>query len=109
MDDPGRLIEGARPLARFVYGSEDKWRTMHAHGVKAELGLFVLGYRLCGFENVIRRRLAAKVEAASTAPKRRREPAPASVSQPAPSVSLGIDPLAAIEHTPDVSVTPPLE
>ena len=39
----GRLILGARPLARHVFGDEAPWRTLHNDEVRSVLGLFMLG------------------------------------------------------------------
>jgi hypothetical protein len=60
----GRLVLGARPLAEFVFQDESKWRSILAPGMRADLGLFMLGNRIAGYEGVIEQRLADKVNAA---------------------------------------------
>jgi hypothetical protein len=76
----GRLVVGARPLARLVYQDESKWRAMYATALRQDLGLFILGNRLSGYEGVIEERLAAKVDAALTEPPRQRAAAEAAAS-----------------------------
>jgi hypothetical protein len=76
----GRLIVGARPLARFVFQDEEKWRSMYTPAIRQDLGLIMLGNRLAGYEVVIEERLAAKVDAALTESPRQRAAASAAAS-----------------------------
>jgi hypothetical protein len=62
----GRLILGARPLARHVFGDDAQWRTLHNGEVRSVLGLFMLGPRLAGYENIIDERLDGLVAKSST-------------------------------------------
>jgi hypothetical protein len=76
----GRLIVGARPLARIVYQDEGKWRSMYSTAIRQDLGLFMLGNRLAGYEGVIEERLTAKVDAALTEARPQRAAAEAAAS-----------------------------
>jgi hypothetical protein len=64
IEQRGRLVLGARPLAEFVFQGESKWRSILAPGMRADLGLFMLGNRLAGYQGIIEQRLADKVNAA---------------------------------------------
>jgi hypothetical protein len=68
-DDLGELIVGAKPLAAAIYKNARKWRSVLSPTLRADLGLFLMGNRLCGYSNVIQRRIAAKLEAATPKPK----------------------------------------
>jgi hypothetical protein len=78
--DRGRLIVGARPLALKVYQDEEKGRSMYSPAIRRDLGLFMLGNRLAGYEGIIEDRLAAKIDAALTEPPRREREAAATAS-----------------------------
>jgi hypothetical protein len=60
----GRLVLGAKGLAREAYDDEGRWRSMYHPKVMREFGLFYLAGRLAGYSGVIRERLNAKVAAA---------------------------------------------
>jgi hypothetical protein len=62
------LVLGARPLAEFVFQDESKWRSILAPGMRADLGLFMLGNRIAGYEGIIEQRLTDKVNAALSEP-----------------------------------------
>ena len=64
----GRMIVGSRPLAALVYGDESRWHSLYGSSLRRELGLFLIGHRITGYEGVIEARLAAKVTAASEEP-----------------------------------------
>jgi hypothetical protein len=71
IEQRGRLVLGARQLAGFVFQDESKWRSILASGMRADLGLFMLGNRIAGYEGIIEQRLADKVNAASSKPPSR--------------------------------------
>jgi hypothetical protein len=60
----GKLLLGAKPIARHAFKDEEKWRSLYNEQMQRELGLFMLGSRLAGYSGVIDARLDAKVAAA---------------------------------------------
>ena len=58
----GRMLIGAKPIARKVFEDESKWRSLHSESMRRALGLFMLGGRLAGYENIIDERLNALIE-----------------------------------------------
>jgi hypothetical protein len=67
-EDLGNLIVGAKPLAVAIFNDASKHRSVvYSPALRRDLGLFLMGGRLCGYEGVIRRRIAAKLAAASSA------------------------------------------
>jgi hypothetical protein len=71
----GKLLLGARPIARHAFKDEDRWRSLYNEDMQRELGLFMLGNRLAGYTGVIDARLNAKI--AEAAPRRPRTTAAA--------------------------------
>jgi hypothetical protein len=65
--DRGKLLLGARVIARHAFQDEDRWRSLYNSEMQRELGLFTLGNRIAGFSKVIDERLAAKIAAATAA------------------------------------------
>ena len=63
--DRGKLLLGARVIARHAFQDEDRWRSLYNSEMQRELGLFMLGNRVAGFSNVIDERLEAKIAAAA--------------------------------------------
>jgi hypothetical protein len=67
----GRLLLGARKLARHVLGDEHQERAMY--GLSAELPIFIFGGRLAGYEGELDAAMAAKQAGGKeTAAQRRR-------------------------------------
>jgi hypothetical protein len=64
MTDKGRLLLGAKPLARYVFDDENEWRSLNSEAMRKTLGLFRLAGRVAGYTGVIDARLNAKVAAA---------------------------------------------
>jgi hypothetical protein len=60
----GRLLLGAKPIARHAFKDESKWRSIYRAQMQRELGLFMLGNRLAGYTGIIDARLNAKIVAA---------------------------------------------
>jgi hypothetical protein len=60
----GRLLLGAKPIARHAFKDESKWRSIYRAQMQRELGLFMLGNRLAGYTVIIDARLNAKIVAA---------------------------------------------
>ena len=56
------LLVGAKSIALFVFGDEEKARTVYH--LKNELGLFPFGGQLAGLKSKLRDRIAAKADAA---------------------------------------------
>ena len=73
----GRLILGAKPLAVKIFNDEARWRSLYTPSMQRVLGIFRLGNRLAGYEEVIAARLDALVEGSvgeePNAPQGRRE------------------------------------
>jgi hypothetical protein len=51
------ILIGARALAQFIYGSEQRWRSVYPR--KNDLGLFRWRGTICGRRSTIKARLAA--------------------------------------------------
>jgi hypothetical protein len=67
----GKLLLGARKLARHVLGDENQERVMY--GLSAELPIFILGGRLAAYERDLDAAMAAKQAGGKeTAAQRRR-------------------------------------
>jgi len=67
----GKLLLGARKLARHVLGDEHQERVMY--GLSAELPIFILGGRLAAYERDLDAAMAAKQAGGKeTAAQRRR-------------------------------------
>jgi hypothetical protein len=67
----GRLLLGARELARHVLGDEDKHRLIY--GLAPELPVFMFGGRIAGYERELDAAMAAKQAGGKeTATQRRR-------------------------------------
>jgi hypothetical protein len=84
-ENHGRLISGARPLARLILDDENKFRSMYTASLRREFGLFTMAGRICGYEHLIQSRLAEKLEAARQgqfAPARRARLSTAATPQP---------------------------
>jgi hypothetical protein len=52
------ILFGARALAGYIFGDEDKSKSVYA--LKEELGLFRMGGRICGRPETIDQRIAAR-------------------------------------------------
>ena len=65
----GQLLRGARALAGYIFGSEDRFRSVY--GLAGELPLFLMGGRLCGYTGSIERAIAEKEGDATTNSARR--------------------------------------
>jgi hypothetical protein len=63
----GKLLLGARPIARHAFKDEKRWRSVYNDALQRELGLFMLGRRIAGYTGIIDSRLNAKVIAALAA------------------------------------------
>jgi hypothetical protein len=63
-ENRGKLLLGAKPIARHAFKDEARWRSVYNEQIQRELGLFMLGNRLAGYTGVIDARLKAKVAAA---------------------------------------------
>ena len=63
----GKLLLGAKPIARHAFKDEKKWRSLYNEEMQRELGLFTLGRRVAGYTGIIDSRLEAKVVAALAA------------------------------------------
>ena len=61
----GRLLRGAPALAGYIFGSEDRHRSIY--NLAGELPIFKLGGLLCGYTKSLERAIAEK-EAAATRP-----------------------------------------
>jgi hypothetical protein len=61
----GQLMRGARELAVFIFGDEDRHRSVYA--MVGELPIFMLGGRLSAYTKSLERAIAEK-EAAATRP-----------------------------------------
>jgi hypothetical protein len=57
----GKLLLGARPLAREIFGDEEKFRSVYNEDLQREMGLFFLGKRLAGYTGIINERVNAKI------------------------------------------------
>src|SRR5262245_49144702 len=60
----GKLLLGARPIARHAFKDESRWRSLYNDEMQRALGLFMLGNRLAGYTGVIDAWLSAKITAA---------------------------------------------
>ncbi len=69
LQNKGPLFVGARSLARKIYNDEEKWRSVLSPALRADLGLFMMGNRLCGYGGVIDSRIAAKLRDAVPKPR----------------------------------------
>lgn len=67
----GKLLLGAKPLARHAFKDEDRWRSLYNEEMQRELGLFMLGNRLVGYTGIIDARLNAKIAAVPDPASRR--------------------------------------
>jgi hypothetical protein len=68
--DRGKLLLGAKPIARHAFKDEERWRSVYNEEMQRELGLFTLGRRVAGYTGIIDSRLDEKVVAAlATMPK----------------------------------------
>jgi hypothetical protein len=56
------MLRGAKPLAGFIFGDEDKFKNVYP--LKNKLGLFYLNGRICGLPEHIATRIA-ELEAAA--------------------------------------------
>ena len=74
MTDWGRLLLGAKPIARHALKDERKWKAVYNPRLQAELGLFNLAGRVAGYTGIIDARLTAKVNAALAAMPDRESP-----------------------------------
>jgi hypothetical protein len=63
----GKLLLGAKPIARHAFKDEKRWRSLYNGEMQRELGLFMLGRRVAGYTGVIDSRLNAKVAGALAA------------------------------------------
>jgi hypothetical protein len=63
----GKLLLGARPIARHAFRDEKRWRSAYNDEMQREPGLFMLGKRVAGYTGIIDSRLNAKVIAALAA------------------------------------------
>jgi hypothetical protein len=59
----GKLLLGARPIARHAFKDEERWRSVYNEHIQRELGLFMLGNRVAGYTGIIDARLNAKIAA----------------------------------------------
>ena len=60
----GKLLLGAKPIARHAFKDEKRWRSLYNAQMQRELGLFMLGSRVAGYTGIIDSRLSEKVTAA---------------------------------------------
>jgi hypothetical protein len=73
IDNRGRLVFGAKPIARHSLGDEKHWRRVYNPRVQQELGLFMFGGQLAGWTGIMAARMEAKLTAslsATPAPQR---------------------------------------
>jgi hypothetical protein len=70
----GKLLLGARPIARHAFKDEKRWRSVYNDALQRELGLFMLGRRIAGYTGIIDSRLDAKVTAALAAMPQQKSP-----------------------------------
>jgi|RhiMethySRZTD1v2_1073278.scaffolds.fasta_scaffold2757471_2 hypothetical protein len=59
----GKLLLGAKPIARHAFKDEERWRSIYNEQIRRELGLFMLGNRVAGYTGIIDARLNAKIPA----------------------------------------------
>jgi hypothetical protein len=59
----GKLLLGAKPIARHAFKDEERWRSIYNEEMQRELGLFMLGRRVAGYTGIIDSRLNEKVVA----------------------------------------------
>jgi hypothetical protein len=59
----GKLLLGAKPIARHAFQDEKRWRSLYNEQMQRELGLFMLGNRVAGYTGIIDARLNAKITA----------------------------------------------
>jgi len=57
----GKLLLGAKPIARHAFKDEKRWRSLYNEEMQRELGLFMLANRLAGYTGIIDARLNAKI------------------------------------------------
>jgi hypothetical protein len=62
-DNRGKLLLGAKRIARHAFKDEEKFRSVYNQLIQRELGLFMLGNRVAGYTAVIDARLNAKIAA----------------------------------------------
>ena len=70
----GKLLLGARPIARHAFKDEKRWRSVYNDALQRELGLFMLGRRIAGYTGIIDSRLNAKVATALAAMPEQKSP-----------------------------------
>ena len=66
----GKLLLGAKPIARHAFKDEERWRSLYNEEMQRELGLFMLGNRLAGYTGIIDARLNAKIAGVPDPPSR---------------------------------------
>jgi hypothetical protein len=66
-DRQGLIVVGAKPLARFIFGDENKFRTIYQPEVREQLGLFDMCGHVCGRPETIVERIKQREAAGSSA------------------------------------------